>query len=319
MGEYTVRGAGTVVFSTSGADLSPTVTHSVGDLLILHSAQRAGAETMAAMTGWTQLGSTNTNGSLEVWARIADGGANDAPTVNWSGTTFCDAWIEAYYGDVVIDLGAIIAASNTYTVSSSAEIVIPSLTVPEADCLIIVSSRKNKTGTSNDNTFSAPGSFTERNEYVYAGTGNAHCSASWQQTSASNVSQTNWGRTGTAESLASNALIFALFSTTSSIVTVTNVPDLYGNNVATVTGTGFGTNRGSGQVYIAPTDSIADANKVAQTILSWSDTSIVMTVARGNLNYNTNLYLFVVKDGGAANSSGYVVQIKSGITLTWTA
>lgn len=213
MGEYTFRGAGTVVFSTSGADLTPTVTHSVGDLLLLHTAQRAGAETCAAMTGWTQLGSTNTNGSLEVWARIADGGANDAPTVNWSGTTFCDAWIEAYYGDVETDLDAIIAASNSFTVSSTGSLVVPSMTVPNANCLIIVSSRKNKTGTSNDNTFAAPGSFTERNEYVYAGTGNAHCSASWQQTTAANISQTNWTLTGTSEALASNALIFALRST----------------------------------------------------------------------------------------------------------
>ena len=100
---------------------------------------------------------------------------------------------------------------------------------------------------------------------------------------------------------------------------VTSVPDLYANNVATVTGTGFGASRGSGQVYICPTDDVDDANRVAQTILSWTDTSIVITAVRGNLNYNTNLYLFVVEDGGMSNPSGYVVQIKSGITLTWTA
>lgn len=217
MGAYTFRGAGTVVVSTSGADLTPTVTHSIGDLLLLHTAQRAGAETCAAMTGWTQLASTNANGSLELWARIADGGANDAPTVNWSGTTFCDAWIEAWYGDVETDLGAIIAASNVYTVSSSVNLTVPSLTVPTADCLIILSSRKNKTSTSNDNTFAAPGSFTERKEYVYAGTGNAHCSASWQQTTATNVSATNWTLTGTSEALASNALIFALLPATTGL------------------------------------------------------------------------------------------------------
>ena len=209
MGAYTFRGSGTVVFSTSGADLTPTVTHSSGDRLVLHTAQRAGAESVSAITGWDQCGSTNTNGSLEVWTRVADGTALDDPTVNWSGTTFCDAWIEAYYGDVETSFASLIAASNSYTVSSSGDLTVPSLTVPEANCLIIVSSRKNKTSASNDNTFTAPGSFTERKEYVYAGTGNAHASASWQQTTAANVSATTWTRSGTVELLASNSLIFA--------------------------------------------------------------------------------------------------------------
>lgn len=211
MPAYTFRGAGTVLSSGSGANLSPTVTHSVGDLLVLHAGQRAGTETLAAMTGWTQLGALNSNGSLEVWGRIADGGANDDPTVDWSGTSFCQAWLEAWYGDVYTDLGTIIAASNTYGNSSSSELVVPALTVPQDNCLVLVSSRKNKTTTSNDNTFTAPGSFTERQEYVSTGaSSNAHASCSWQQTTATNVSQSNWARSGTAESLASNALILAL-------------------------------------------------------------------------------------------------------------
>ncbi len=207
---WTFRGAGSVVFSTSGANLTPTVSHSVGDLLILHTAQRAGAESVAAMTGWTKLGSTNANGSLEVWARIADGGANDAPTVDWSGTTFCDAWIEAWYGGGFSVLTGLLVASNAYSTSGSGNLVVPSLTVPQADCLIVASCRKNKTSTSNDNTFAAPGSFIERAEYVYAGTGNAHAACSWGQTAATNVSQSAWTLTGTSESLASNGLILAL-------------------------------------------------------------------------------------------------------------
>ncbi len=206
----TLRGAGSVVFSTSGGNLTPTVTHSVGDLLLLYTAQRAGAESCAAMTGWTQLAETNANGSLEIWARIADGGANDAPTVDWSGTTFCNAWIEAWYDAAYTDLGTIVHASNAQTASGSTTLFVPSLTITENDCLVITAGRKNKTSTSNGNTFAAPGSFTERQEYVYAGTGNAMASASWQQTTAANVPDTDWTLTGTGESLASNALVLAL-------------------------------------------------------------------------------------------------------------
>lgn len=138
--------------------------------------------------------------------------------------------------------------------------------------------------------------------------------------SADNATQTNLGVDTSGDLTVTSATYSADHPTIgSSNPDVTAVSDLYGGNVATVTGTGFGASRGSGQVYISPTDSIADANKVAQTILSWSDTSIVITVARGNLNYNTNLYLFVLDDNDVSNADGYVVQIKSGITLTWTA
>lgn len=215
MGALTFRGAGAVVSSTDGSALNPTVTHSVGDLLILHTGQRAGGGSLAPMTGWTQLGALTSNGSLEVWARIADGGANDAPSVDWSGSSFCDAWLESFFGDVHGDLGSIVAALNTFGSSSRDTLTVPSLTVPQDGCLIIASCRKSKTGTSNDNTFTAPGSFTERQEYVpTAASSNAHASASWQQTTAANVSQADWTRAGTAEALAVNAIIVALKTAT---------------------------------------------------------------------------------------------------------
>lgn len=215
MGALTFRGAGAVVSSSDGSALNPTVTHSDGDLLILHTGQRSGGESVAAITGWTQLGALTSNGSLEVWARIADGGANDAPSVDWSGSSFCEAWIEAWYGDVHTDLGTIVAALNTFGSSSRDTLTVPSLTVPQDGCLIIASCRKNKTGASNDNTFTAPANFTERNEYLHTGvSANVHASCSWMQTTTQNVSQADWTRTGTAEALAVNAIIVALKTAT---------------------------------------------------------------------------------------------------------
>jgi hypothetical protein len=106
---------------------------------------------------------------------------------------------------------------------------------------------------------------------------------------------------------------------TSSGPSITSAPtDLSPAFNVTVTGTGFGASRGAGNVYIAPTNSIADANKVAQTIVSWSDTSITFTVARGSLAYNTNMYIFVQEDGGTSNATGSVAQFKPGITLSWS-
>ena len=52
-------------------------------------------------------------------------------------------------------------------------------------------------------------------------------------------------------------------------------------------------------------------NAVAQTVTSWGDTSITITVVRGTLSLDTNLYLFVTNDGAAVNAAGYVVQIQA--------
>lgn len=87
----------------------------------------------------------------------------------------------------------------------------------------------------------------------------------------------------------------------------------------TVTGTGFGSTQGTGAVYISPTNDIGNADKVTQTLVSWSDTSIVFYATRGTMKYNTALYLFVKNNTGNSNSTGYSVQIEPGVTLVWTA
>ena len=86
----------------------------------------------------------------------------------------------------------------------------------------------------------------------------------------------------------------------------------------TITGTGFGASQGTGTVKLCPTDNVADGSAQAQTVTSWSDTSITITVSRGSLSFLTNLYLFVTADGGSSNASGYVVQIEPKVYLRET-
>ncbi len=82
-----------------------------------------------------------------------------------------------------------------------------------------------------------------------------------------------------------------------------------GQTGITLTGSGFGDPQGTGKVYISPTDNIADSNKVEQTVNGWGNTSINITAVRGSLSHSTNLYVFVLKDGGTlSNSTGYIVQ-----------
>jgi len=112
--------------------------------------------------------------------------------------------------------------------------------------------------------------------------------------------------------------VYLAFGAADSAISITSFPSEIANGLqVTVIGTGFGASQGTGNVYLSPTDSIADADKVTQSIVSWSDTSITFTVTRGSLLYNTNLYLFVKENGGTSNASGSVTQIKPGVTLVW--
>ena len=65
--------------------------------------------------------------------------------------------------------------------------------------------------------------------------------------------------------------------------------------------------QGSGKVIICPTNDVTDVDAVEQTITEWYNTSIVFTAARSTLDYNTNVYLFVVNSDGHATANGYVV------------
>lgn len=76
-----------------------------------------------------------------------------------------------------------------------------------------------------------------------------------------------------------------------------------------VTGTGFGASQGAGSVIISPSNNIADAGAVTQTISSWADTSITLSaLGLSTFSYFTNLFLFVKNSGGQSNASGFVVQ-----------
>lgn len=74
-----------------------------------------------------------------------------------------------------------------------------------------------------------------------------------------------------------------------------------------VSGAGFGASQGAGSVIISPTNNVADAGAITQTVTAWGDTSITITSVKSTLSYGTN-YLFVKDNSGASNASGFQVQ-----------
>jgi hypothetical protein len=100
--------------------------------------------------------------------------------------------------------------------------------------------------------------------------------------------------------------------------TITDAGDeLYrADDSVTITGTNFGAVEGD--VYVSPTDNVADAAKVTQTVTAWADTSITFTAVRSTLATGSTLYLFVVPDTNDPNADGYSVAFEYvPITLTW--
>ena len=84
-----------------------------------------------------------------------------------------------------------------------------------------------------------------------------------------------------------------------------------------VLGTTFEASQGTGTVIISPTDDVADAGAVTQTVTAWADTSITITAVRGSLGTGT-LYLFVTNNTGDSNASGYPVKFVTSAKLAWT-
>lgn len=99
---------------------------------------------------------------------------------------------------------------------------------------------------------------------------------------------------------------------------ITNAGDELHENgeVVLVQGNNFGAAQGAnGKVYLSPTNNVNDGSRVEQTVNSWSNTGVEITVVKGGLSFLTQLYLFVLTNGGASNANGYAMQIEPKLYL----
>ena len=140
MAAWTYQSSGTVAQNGNGAALVPGAPASVatGDLLLLCTGQlTSGAAGPGSITGWTLLKSFGYSGpAVDLWGRIADGGANDTPSPDWDGTNGSFAWIERWTGGGYTDLATIVAHSATES-GTSTSLMVPAFTpATVANCLV---------------------------------------------------------------------------------------------------------------------------------------------------------------------------------------
>jgi hypothetical protein len=99
--------------------------------------------------------------------------------------------------------------------------------------------------------------------------------------------------------------------------TISNADDegfFNGETNIVITGTNFGASQGSGSVSLNSASDKSGTN-VAQTVTSWADTSITITIAQGGLSNGTN-YLFVTNDSSSFNTTGYTVTLDTRPTIS---
>lgn len=215
MPSYTFRSAGAVAEGTGTLSPGAPTGKASGDLLLLASASRTPADTPpAAPSGWTLLLDTTSTAvdSLVLYGRIADGGADDTPTLDWSGTSASVAQIAAFYGDVWSSVGSIVAHSSVAGVNSgTVDIPNPALTITTDNCLIIGVGKKGKTATSDGATVSSPSGLNNRIGFSWVN-GSSRVGFVWdytQQTTAANIGASVWDQS-VDESVAYASMVVAL-------------------------------------------------------------------------------------------------------------
>lgn len=241
MAAYTFRSVGTTD-SASNASITPGAPAGaqVGDQLRLFTGTRTVGATLSTppSANWTLLALNDpASQGLAVYAKIADGTADDTPTIQWTGTVTQFAWIEAWHGDVYAgDLRTLVTNIVPSELGSQAAPILPALGVSGADRQVIVFAFKNKSATSNDaTTITPPAGFTLRNQFIGTGNSVAAASATLQQTTAADFAGADFTINGTADSLSTTGIAFAIRTTTGGISTI--VPDAVSEDVRTDTST----------------------------------------------------------------------------------
>ena len=220
MPAYTIGTVSTANNTGTGTDFTANMpaTFSAGDLLLGFTRSRASSETFTQPAGWTTiLTHTNSNGSICMFAKIAVGG-DSAPTISWSGSSYVICQIASFTGDVYTDLSTIVAHSAVLN-GTATDIDVPALTVTTDNCLIVAAGGHNKTATSDGATLTPPGAYTDIGSGVPAGASTAYAWGYVQQTTAANLSATEWN-ISIAESLGRSGVTFALQSQASSAATL---------------------------------------------------------------------------------------------------
>ena len=174
------RSIGTYDENNSSGPLNPGAPAGVvvGDVLLCSSSGRQGGREVDTPTGWIELAFRDTNGTAVIFGRIADGGANDTPTIQWDASTQVSAVLVRYDGDVPADINDLVPAGGDFSrggTTNSNGLFVPATTDPGGlpdDITVFATTRKSKTSSSSGAVIDFSPDFTGRGQDVPGGNAN---------------------------------------------------------------------------------------------------------------------------------------------------
>jgi len=206
---------GTYASNSDSSSLAPGAPAGVvtGNLLILASGNRSNT-TVPTPTNWLLLSLAGVK--VRTYGRIATGGGDDTPTVDWAGTNDSYAVILRYNGDVPADINDLLPASAVTEAAGTAGgnflPLVPTIAPTGTDMLVFAHALKNKTGNSDGAVITTTPEFTLRGELVQSGSALLTGVGDWQQVgSAANYDGDDWTHDQGSDSLASaNEILYFL-------------------------------------------------------------------------------------------------------------
>jgi hypothetical protein len=308
----------------AGADNSSlawsTIAPSSGDLILIVFTNDGG-DNQTAPSPFTRLGTTNgTTVSHGLYGYVANGSESGTifsseSAFGISGEAYC--WhafkipAAEWYGGSLTYVEQTEAGGGGTTGTIDPASITPSWGA-EADTLIIVSA-----GRDDDDGIAGLDSNYDTNFLRTAsatGTGTCEMCSSWRTITATSEDPGTADQTNTNEEYITHTVAVRPPASGPHITDAGDEDFRDGETSVGITGINFGASQGSGKVELGDSATYGSANKQAQTVTAWGDTSITITVALGSLAPGT-LYLYVTDDGSTV-SNPYTVAVHRKVAFT---
>ena len=285
-----------------------------GDLLVLfclsddNGADDAFQDTKSGWTVMLQTGDGSSSAKLAIYYRISDGTEASTETVTMDAEDDVIGWYLRISG---VDQTTPINVQNEgASTTNSSNRAISGVTTTVDDCLafyVLVFDGADGF------PFSVSGTgWTETQEGETPLGDGTDVSGCW-----GNKDMATQGATGTAtvSMSASDGHAFCQFAIAPAPVGPT-IADVDTDNeiddkqtAVTVAGTTYEAAQGTGKVEISDNATYGSGNVVAQTVTSWSDTAIDITVVLGAMAPGTPRYVWVTNDSAERNATGFQVHV----------
>lgn len=194
------------------AAIQPTAgSHATGDVIVAIFAAHLGSPTISTPGGWTDVGDSTGADQTRVFAIVATSSSMTMPSIQF-GTDYAWAYVVVYRG---VTLSAAFAAAGRQSNTTQNIVGTASSRTPSAaGSVVLFIGNRNKTTTTDGETYTPPTNFTLVQQHAQNGTKTSSCLCEWIQTTATVIPANSAASSNKIESTAQaqEALLLALLA-----------------------------------------------------------------------------------------------------------